>query len=200
MTLSIQLLTEIEKSAKVKTQIRVRKVNMTDEIQNQTSDDLVNAALNTGAIASQETVITNEAFDIAKETADSNRIAETLSALQGIIERNAHELQNVEHELKEKRQMLKNIFDNDTTLHEAEEQAQTANKKAKERKTEISNNSQAVSLKLQIAEINQNKKEIEEALSNHLVNYHQLTGSTSFDTSDGDQWDFSIRAKVKISK
>ncbi len=165
-----------------------------------TADDLVNEALSEGAAVVEETVAVSAAFDIAKETADSDQIAETLSALQGVIERNAKELQNVDQDLKEKRQMLKNIFDNDTTLHEAEEEAKVASQKAKERKANIQNDSQAVALKLQIAEINQNKKEIEEALSNHLVNYHQLTGSTSFDTSDGDQWDFSIRARVKINK
>ena len=165
----------------------------------QTSDDLVAAALGENNEVSENIALT-EAFDITKETADSNQIAETLAALQSVIERNANELKNVEHELKEKRQMLKNIFENDSQLAESEQVAQEASKKAKERKAEIQNNSQAVSLKLQIAEINQGKKEIEEALSNHLVNYHQLTGSTSFDTSDGDQWDFSIRAKVKISK
>lgn len=142
----------------------------------------------------------NQALSLEKETAASDQIAETLANLQAIIERSANQLVDVETKLKEKRQMLKNIFDNDEKLAEAENKAANVSKELKERKTEISNNSQAVSLKLQIAEVNQEKKEIEEALSNHLVNYHQLTGSTSFDTADGDQWDFSIRAKVNPRK
>ena len=44
------------------------------------------------------------------------------------------------------------------------------------------------------------QKELEETLSNHLVNYHSLTHSNSFDTSDGDQWEFSITAKIKPRK
>ena len=142
----------------------------------------------------------NQALSLEKETAASDQIAETLANLQAIIERSANQLVDVETKLKEKRQMLKNIFDNDEKLAEAENKVATISKELKERKTEISNNSQAVSLKLQIGEVNQEKKEIEEALSNHLVNYHQLTGSTSFDTADGDQWDFSIRAKVHPRK
>lgn len=170
---------------------------MSEEIK--TGDDLVNEALAEDTQATNSSEL-NQAFDIARETANSDQIAETLSALQAVIERNALELQNVEHELKEKRQMLKNIFENDSTLAEAEEKAIAASSEVKERKSKLQNDSQAVSLKLQIAESNQQKKEIEEALSNHLVNYHQLTGSTSFDTSDGDQWEFNIRAKVRAPK
>lgn len=142
----------------------------------------------------------NQALDLEKEAAASDQLAETLANLQALIERHAHNLIDVESKLKEKRQMLKNVFDNDEKLSEVENTVAEASKALKERKTQITNDGQVVSLKLQIAEVNQEKKEIEEALSNHLVNYHQLTGSTSFDTADGDQWDFSIRAKVKPKK
>ena len=57
-----------------------------------------------------------------------------------------------------------------------------------------------VRLKNDIGELNEQKKEIEEALSNHLVNYYQLTNSKSIDTSDGDQREFVIRAKIKPAK
>ncbi len=130
----------------------------------------------------------------------SNKIAETLNALQGVIERNAHELQNLEKQLREKREMLKNSIENHQEISEAEVKAQAASQEVKERKAKFANDPGLVSLKLQIAEMSQNKKEIEETLSDHLVNYHQLTGSTSFDTSDGDQWEFNIRAKVKAKK
>ena len=163
----------------------------------QTADELVDEALAVGVEVDQATQVMKT---VADETAASDQIAETLASLQAVIERNATQLQRVDTELKEKRQMLKNIFDNDATLHAAEEEAAAVTQKHKERKAQIQNDPQSVSLKLQIAEINQNKKEIQEALSSHLINYHQLTGSTSFDTSDGDQWDFNIWAKVKIKK
>ena len=70
----------------------------------------------------------------------------------------------------------------------------------KEKKAKISTDPAQVALKLEVAELANNKREIEETLSSHLVNYHQLTGSTSFDTSDGDQWEFKISARVKATK
>ncbi|MCL2110240.1 hypothetical protein FWH30_01500 [Microgenomates group bacterium] len=161
---------------------------MQEETTIKTADDIVNEALG------------NSGGGEMDEVAKSDQLAQTLSSLQGIIERNALQLQQVDGELKEKRQMLKNIFDNDTALTVAQEEAKQATQKQRERKVQLQNDGQAVSLKLQIAEINQQKREIQEALSSHLVNYHQLTGATSFDTSDGDQWDFDIWAKVKVKK
>ncbi|MDO5561215.1 MAG: hypothetical protein Q4G02_00330 [bacterium] len=136
----------------------------------------------------------------ADEVAASDKIAETLNALQGVIERNAHELQNVDRTLHEKREMLKNMLDNNTEISEAEVKAKAMNDELKQKKAKVAADPASVALKLEIAEISQNKKEIEEALSEHLVNYHQLTGSTSFDTSDGDQWEFNIKARVKAKK
>ena len=130
----------------------------------------------------------------------SNKIAETLNALQGVIERNAHELQELEKTLREKREMLKNMVDNNTDVSEAEAKAKAMNDELKQKKAKISADPATVSLKLQLAEISQNKKEVEETLSDHLVNYYQLTGSKSFDTSDGDQWEYNIKARVKAKK
>jgi predicted oxidoreductase len=110
-----------------------------------TADDLVNEAL--GATSS-----------VDDEVAKSDQLAQTLSSLQGVIERNAMQLQTVEEQLKEKRQMLKNIFDNDAQLSTAQEEAKQVTQKQKERKAQLQNDGQAVSLKLQIAEVNQQKK------------------------------------------
>lgn len=134
------------------------------------------------------------------ELARSNEIAETLSSLQNLIERYANELRRVEEEMKQKRESLKNVFDNDTTLGEAEAKVEAISEEVKVRKSQLQTDPQVTSLKVQIGELNDQKKEIEETLSNHLVNYHQITNSTSFDTSDGDQWDFNIRAKIKARK
>ena len=64
----------------------------------------------------------------------------------------------------------------------------------------MQNDPQVATLRVQLKEMQDQKKEVEETLSNHLINYFQITQSTSFDTSDGDQWDFSVKAKVKTRK
>lgn len=150
------------------------------------------------------TELAKEALAVATsedaEVEASNKIAETLNALQGVIERNAHELQELDKTVREKRNMLKNMIDNSADIGEVEAKAKALNDELKQKKAKIAADPATVSLKLQIAELSQNKKEIEETLSDHLVNYYQLTGSTSFDTSDGDQWEYNIKARVKAKK
>ena len=154
----------------------------------QTGEDLANEAL---------AAVSDSA---ASELAASEKIAETLTTLQGVIEHNARQLQDIAKQLKEKREMLKNVMENNVEISQAEQEAKEITDKLKQAKAKAGNSQEVVDLKLQIAELNQNKKEIEETLSSHLINYHQLTGSTSFDTSDGDQWEFSISARVKAKK
>lgn len=150
---------------------------MNNSDQSQSSQDLVAQALD--------------------ESTKSDEFAETLQSLEKVIERNANQLSELKDDLKNQRQMLKNYFENDVQLAEAEEQAMTYKNQVKERKGNLQQEPQVVELKLKIKEINERKKEVEETLSNHLVNHHRLTNSTSFDTSDGDQWEYRINAKVK---
>ena len=161
-----------------------------DHKQISSSDDLALEALSQ---ASQQA-------EVKDEVTQSNELAETLTSLQNLIEKHARELTRLEGELKEKRQSLKNVFDNDVQLTEAKEEVDRHTQAMKERKVQLQNDPQSTSLKIDVAELNQQKKELEETLSNHLVNYHALTNSMSFDTSDGDQWDFSIKAKIKAKK
>jgi len=168
---------------------------MSDD-QTKTGQDLVDAAL---ASVDEAKSLINENSK-GDEVADSNQLAESLMHLQGIIERNALELQNISNALKEKRESLKNVFDNDSQLAEAQEKAESLSTQVKERRSSLQNDPQVTSLKAQIGEINEQKKEVEETLNNHLLNYYQMTNSMSFDTSDGDQWEFNVRAKIKPRK
>jgi DNA repair exonuclease SbcCD ATPase subunit len=164
-----------------------------DQKQISASDELALDALSQASQASEDT-------DSDDEIKKSNELAETLTSLQNLIEKHARELTRIDGELKEKRQSLKSVFDNDIQLTEALEEVEKHNQAMKERKVQLQNDPQSTSLKIDVAELNQQKKELEETLSNHLVNYHALTNSTSFDTSDGDQWDFVIKAKIRAKK
>ncbi len=155
-------------------------------------DDLAAQAM--GSSVSDQTTAAED------EAAQSDQVAVALSSLQNVIERNATELQRLSDELKEKREMMKNVFENDTELATAEEQVSLIATQLKERKAKLQSEPQVTTLKVQIGELNEQKKEVEETLSNHLVNYYQMTQSTSFDTSDGDQWEFKISARVKSRK
>ncbi|MBU0978841.1 MAG: hypothetical protein ABIJ03_02950 [Patescibacteria group bacterium] len=156
----------------------------------QTGDDIAIAAV------SQQTKELTE----AEEVAQSNELADTLTSLQSLIERNAKRINQVRQDLREKRESLKSVYDNDGQLSGAQEELKQYDQKVRERRVQISNDPQAVTLRNDIGELNESKKDLEMALSDHLVNYYQLTNSTSFDTSDGDQWEFKITAKVKTQR
>ncbi|MDH5533371.1 MAG: hypothetical protein OEX81_03015 [Candidatus Pacebacteria bacterium] len=167
-----------------------------DQKKLQTSDDLALDALSEASQSTPALAATSE----DQELEESNQLAETLSSLQGVIERNAQHLETIANEMKLKREELKNVFDNDASLSEAQNLAKESSSKVKERRAVLQSDPQVTSLKVQVGELSQQKKEIEETLSNHLVNYYSLTNSKSFDTTDGDQWEFSVRAKVKSRK
>lgn len=135
-----------------------------------------------------------------QEMAASDELTQSLNHLQNVIERNATELERLEAELKEKKESLQSVFENDTTLAEALVVADQSTQALKERRAQLQATAQVASLQVQIKEIQNQKKDIEGSLSNHLINYFQITQSKSFDTSDGDQWDFEIKAKVKTRK
>lgn len=159
----------------------------------QTGSDLAQQAL----AEADDLQLPSESTSSDDELARSDQLADTLMHLQGIIERNAQQLERIKKEIKERRESLKSVFENDTELNEAETQATQIVNQVKERKAKLKADPQVTSLNVQIGELKQQASELEDTLSNHLVNYYQLTNSKSFDTSEGDQWEFEVRAKVK---
>ncbi len=131
------------------------------------------------------------------EAMASDQLAETLMTLQSVIERNAHEARRIKDVLKEKRESLRSIFENDTQLSEAQAELEKHQHQLKARKVQLTTSPETVAVQTQLAELKEQLKEVEEALNSHLLNYFQLTNSTSFDTTDGDQWDFVVSAKLR---
>ncbi len=165
---------------------------MTDD-QMQTSDDLAKMALdeaNTSTTTPQP----------SKGSSNQADVGEALTSLQNIIERNANELDRIKEQMGELRESLKSVFENDSELAHAEEEATALTQQVKERKSKLQTSPQATQLKTKITELNEQKKEIEEALNNHLLNLYQITGTNTFDTSDGAQREFKVRASLIGSK
>lgn len=158
-----------------------------------TGDDLAIEALSQsgqGQAAGAPTI----AIDEAKQSDD---FAQTLHALESIIESKANKVMQLKQKSREKKEMLNNVFENDPAYQEAQAAREEATQQYKQRQSALNETAQVRQLREETREIRDEIKEIEESLSNHLINYHQLTNSTSFDTSEGDQWEFQIKARVK---
>lgn len=171
--------------------------------QTKTSNQVADAAVESGEDLAMAALSQSSTAGVAgsnDETEQSDKLAETLNSLQNLLERYGIELENITTQIKEKRESLKGVFENDSELGAAEEEAKMYTQQAKTRKAALQSSPVAVGLKNQLAELSSQKKEVEETISNHLLNYYGITRSKSFDTSDGDQWEFDIRAKVKTRK
>lgn len=160
----------------------------------QDADDLAIEALSQ---SSKKQIATS---DIKNEEDNSDEFAQTLHSLENVIESKANKLMDLKQKMSEKNEMIKNVYENDVEYQEAEAIKQEATQAHKQRKNSLEESAQMKSLRDDIRSLKEDLKDIEESLSNHLINYHQLTNSTSFDTSDGDQWEFDIKAKVKNRK
>ncbi len=134
------------------------------------------------------------------EIVQSDKLAETLTTLQSLLERYATDLEEIKNDIKTKRDSLRSVFDNDSELCNELEEVKKVQNRVKTRKSVVVASPVVQQLKVTITELNDRKKEIEETISTHLLSYYNLTNSKSFDTSDGDQWEFNIRGKVKSRK
>lgn len=125
--------------------------------------------------------------------------AETLNATQNLIIRLSQQLEDLSKKQKDLKDMLKGIFDNDEALTKAQQIVDEQSKTAKARKTELSGSSQAIDIKMKIADLSEDLKMVQESLNTHLLNYYQLTGSQTVDFPDGEEREMIIRAKLKKS-
>lgn len=123
--------------------------------------------------------------------------AETLDATQNLIIRLTQQLEDLQKQQRDLKEMLKNVFDNDDKLQQAEQIVDEQSKTAKLRKTELSQTPQAIELKMKIADLSEDVKMVMESLNTHLLNYYQLTGSKAVDFPGGEEREMDIRARLK---
>ncbi|MEP7166531.1 MAG: hypothetical protein ABI758_00960 [Candidatus Woesebacteria bacterium] len=126
--------------------------------------------------------------------------SESLLAVEGIIRRQSSRLDELKEKLKQYNDQLKSVLDNDEALTNAQEEVKQATRRQKERKTMLANGAESVQLKFHIKETKDSVKDIEESLSNHLLNLYQMTGVKEFDTDDGGKRAYDVKAKLRGKK
>lgn len=122
---------------------------------------------------------------------------ESFQATQNLIMRLGRQQDELSEALKQQREMLSNIFNNDEVIATAQVVADEASSKLKKRKTEIDQTDEAMQLKAKIKDLNEDLKLVKESLNNHLITYFQLTGSMALDLPDGQEREFSLNARLK---
>ncbi len=127
----------------------------------------------------------------------SDDLAHSLETLQRLIERHANQLDEIKEKMKLHRESMRDIFGNDKELQQAEDQADQVKTQVKQQKQRVQDKPEVQDLKLKLSDLREERKEHKETLDKLLADYYRMTGSTSFDTSDGDQREFKLSAKVK---
>jgi hypothetical protein len=123
--------------------------------------------------------------------------ADALTATQGLIGRLSGQLDELSTKQKELKNMLKNVFENDQQLAEAEVKAQDLNQEVKTRKLDLNQTQEVQDLKMKLSDITEDLKMVQESLNTHLLNYFQMTESTVVDMPDGTEREMDLKAKLK---
>lgn len=126
--------------------------------------------------------------------------ASSLHALEGVIRRQSVRLDELRAEVKTLNDQLRSILDNDEELSKAEEEVKVAARKQKERKTALASNAESMQIKFKLKDIKESIKDLEDSLSNHLLNLFQVTGVKEFDTDDGGKREYDVKAKLRGKK
>jgi phosphoglycolate phosphatase-like HAD superfamily hydrolase len=126
--------------------------------------------------------------------------AQSYQAVQAIIERLSFRFDEIKQKQKEVKQSLANIFINDDELPILENQAKAASQSFKQKKQQLQETPEAKALSAKLKELNEEVKDIEDALTNHLISYFQMTGTRSFNTPTGEEREFKVLAKLLPKK
>jgi chromosome segregation ATPase len=158
--------------------------------------------------AGEETQALPEGYEILvdspetldQETHAAEEFGETLVAVQNMVLRYSHQLDELNEKMKHIRESLSNLMDNDNELQELEQKAKTLTTDVKQRKQRVKESPEAVQLQMKANEYKEEKSEIMQTLSNHLLRYFQMTGSRVIEDQDGTEREFSISARMKGAK
>lgn len=143
----------------------------------------------------QEEEIAEESDEATGQSADANK-ATVLLSLEDVIKSHISSLDKLASELKEKRQMFSDAFENDTTYKEQENQAKEANKVKLATKKEILKQASIAQVAQNIRDISTELREKKNALSDYLLEYQRMTGANEIEGDDGRLHQIVNQAKL----
>jgi len=136
----------------------------------------------------------------ANDENDSDFDQQQYDSVKGLVMRKTVQADELNNQISELSDSLKNILVNDAELSQSEDDAKKAKKAATSRKAVLMNSPEAVSIKIKLQEAKEDLKDIEDALSTQLLTLYQLTGVQEFETDEGEVREFVIKARMKAKK
>ena len=115
--------------------------------------------------------------------------------LEGSIKGHLSAIDRLSEELKKHREMLEDIFTNDSTYQQHSEQAKEATKIKTKTKQQILKQPHVADISNKVKDMRSELKELKEALSDYLREYQRLSGVNEIEGDDGE-----IREIVYVAK
>lgn len=145
-----------------------------------------------GDVVDGEIVEVNSPAPVAT---DDNNASDFLN-LDGLIKRYISQIDKLKKELKEKKDMYNDSLEGDSVYHEQEEKAKEANQLKNSTKLQIVKQPAIAELSEAIGGIRDSIKEMEETLSDYLLQYQKQTGFSEIETDDGQRLIIVNKAKL----
>lgn len=111
--------------------------------------------------------------------------ASMMVSIGEMINSNLASIQTLEESMKKYAEMLQSMFDNDPTYQEHTKQAKEAVRVKSQTKQQILKMPQAADLNSKVKDLKLQIKETRASLSEYLQEYARLSGSSSFEDSQG---------------
>jgi len=122
--------------------------------------------------------------DVSK-TAASTPVDNFLN-LENLIKDYLTHIQSLKEELKKQRDLFVDSFESDAVYKEHEEKAKEAAKVKAETKHQILKQPVLASIQDKIADVKSEIKELENTLSDYLLQYQKMTGASEIEVADGE--------------
>ena len=126
--------------------------------------------------------------------------AESFTATKKLIQNLSVKIDELKVKQKEYKERMKNLQVNDALLGEYEEKAKEAASEFKKRKKDLMESVEAKEVRAKLKELSEELGDLGDSLTNHLLNYYQVTRTQSFETHSGSEREFKLNAKLMPSK
>lgn len=123
--------------------------------------------------------------------------AELVVSLTNLINANLAEIDTIEKETAQQKEMLDSVLENDLTYREHAEKAKEAARIKSNTKKEIFKRPDVKHVVEKLGELKENIRETREELSNYIQEYAQVSGQNYFEAADGTIQEIVYVAKLR---
>lgn len=138
---------------------------------------------------STDQTLTNQSTledSVAQDSATSSNDSTIMLSLESMIKSHLSSIARLNDELKKHRGMFEAIFENDETYRKHSEQAKEASKLKSATRAQIMKQPQVAQLSEKIKSTRSEIKQLQEALSDYLNEFHRMSGVNEIESDEGE--------------